>query len=409
MKFEKNKKYSQIAVYACMVITFTAVLVMGMIHFDAVWRAVKKVISLFNPVIIGFVIAFLINPLMMFCEKKIFAFVERKRGHPKLRRVLSLITAFLIVAIIISLFVSLLVPQIVTSYNDLQSRVVGYATGAQEWVSTVFDRNTSPLPSWVFKLIDMEGITDMVNDIIKNSYSLIIEASPHVLNFATNIINSLKNALIGIIFSVYFLYSKERFCAQVKKATYALFKRSRASRMVRMTRRTRYTFEGFVIGKIIDSIIIGILTFFVLMIFRMPYYPLIAVIVGVTNVIPFFGPIIGAIPSAFIIFIADPIKALWFCLIILVIQQLDGNVIGPAILGDKTNISSFWVIFAIVFMSGVLGVTGMFIGVPIFAVLYALFVEHANRLLIARGKSRSLVNYYGKGYGKIIPKKDKKD
>lgn len=405
MKFEWNKKYTTIAAYACIVLTFAAVLFVSVMNIGAVWGFIVKFIKILNPVIVGYVIAFLINPLMVFCEKKLFAFVERKKKHPKLRRVLSLITAYLIVMILISLFIALLVPQIVQSYNDLASRFDSYATGAQEWVSAVFDKDKTPLPDWLMRFIDVNMITEGVNDLIKNSYNVIIEYSPHVFNFATNVINSLKNAFIGIIFSVFFLFSKEKFFAQVKKTTYAFFKRSTASRMVRMTRRTGRVFEGFVIGKIIDSVIIGILTFFVLMIFRMPYYPLVAVIVGVTNVIPFFGPIIGAIPGTFIIFIADPVKALWFLVIILAIQQLDGNVIGPAILGDKTNISSFWVIFAIVVMSGVLGVTGMFIGVPVFAVLYALFVEHANRLLIARGKSRRLINYYGKSYGKIPEKK----
>lgn len=408
LKFEPNKKYTTISIYVCIVLSFAALLVVGLMYFDTVLGAVINLIAILNPVIVGFVIAFLINPLMVFCENKMYAFVERKKSHPKLRRILSLITAYIMVLVFIALFVWLLVPQIVQSYNDLAGRFDSYASGAQAWVSTIFDKEKTPLPGWLLKFIDLDAINDAVNNLIKNSYGFIIEYSPYVLNFAGNIINSFKNALIGIVFSFFFLYSKEKFLAQVKKATYAFFKRSTASRMVRMTRRTGRVFEGFVIGKIIDSIIIGFLTFFVLMIFSMPYYPLVAVIVGVTNVIPFFGPIFGAIPSAFIIFIADPIKALWFLVIILAIQQLDGNVIGPAILGDKTNISSFWVIFAIVVMSGVLGVTGMFIGVPVFAALYAFFVEYANRLLIARGKSRSLVNYYGKRYGKIENKsKDK--
>lgn len=407
MKFERNKKYASISMYACLVLAFAAALVVAIINIDLIWGFTVKLIRILNPVIVGFVVAFLINPLMTLCENKIFRFVERKRSHPKLRRILSLIAAYLIVVIFLGLFIALLVPQIIQSYNDLATRFDSYASGAQEWVSTVFDKDKTPIPEVVLNFVSLDTINDWVNDFIKDFYNILIDASPYVLGFATNVFNSLKNAFIGIIFSFFFLFSKEKFLAQVKKATYAFFKRSTASRMVRMTRRTGRVFEGFVIGKIIDSIIIGFLTFFVLMIFRMPYYPLVAVIVGVTNVIPFFGPIIGAIPSTFIIFIADPIKALWFVVIILAIQQLDGNVIGPAILGDKTNISSFWVIFAIVVMSGVLGVTGMFIGVPVFAVLYAIFVEQANRLLIAKGKSRRLINYYGKSYGKITKKKEK--
>ncbi len=409
MKFEWNKKYTTMAVYACIVITFAVVLLAVVLNLDAVWKAIVGVLSVLNPMIVGFAVAFLINPVMMFCEKRIFSFIGRRKDRPKLKRVLALITAYLIVSVCIALFIYMVVPQIVASYKDLETRLTGYVSGAQEWMSIVFDREKTPIPGFIMEFIDVEAITDMVNGFIKNSYNLIIDVSPYVITFATNIFNSLKNALIGIIFSVYFLFSKEKLCAQVKKTVYAFFKRSHASRMVRMTRLTKKTFEGFVIGKIIDSIIIGFLTFLVLMVFRMPYYPLVAVIVGVTNVIPFFGPIFGAIPCAFIIFIADPIKSLWFLVIILAIQQLDGNVIGPKILGDTTNMSALWVMFAIIFMTGVLGITGMFIGVPIFATLYAIFVEHANKLLIARGKSRRLVTYYRNGYGKIPEKKNKED
>ena len=407
MKIDWNKKYTTVTVYVCIVLTFAAALVCAMLNLDKIGSFVKGIVSVLNPMIVGFVIAFLINPVMMFCEKRIFAFVEKKKPRRTLKRVLSLIAAYLIVTVCIALFVYMIVPQIVSSYKDLETKLSGYVSGAQEWVSAVFDRDKTPLPDFIMHFINVEAINDLVNDTIKNSYNLIINASPYVITFATNIINSLKNALIGIIFSVYFLYSKEKLCAQVKKTVYAFSKRSTASRMVRITRTTKKTFEGFIIGKIIDSIIIGFLTFFVLMIFKMPYYPLVAVIVGVTNVIPFFGPIFGAVPCAFIIFIADPIKSLWFLVIILAIQQLDGNVIGPAILGDTTNMSALWVMFSIIFMTGVLGITGMFIGVPIFATLYALFVEHANKLLIARGKSRRLVTYYGDGYGKILTKAKK--
>ena len=405
MKIDWNKKYTTIAVYACIVITFAVVLVTAAMHLDVVWGGVKSFFAVLNPFIIGFCIAFLINPLMMILENRVFAFIGKKKRRPKLKRTLSLIIAYIIVSVLISLFVYMVVPQIVQSYLDLQTKLSGYVTGAQEFVTNAFDKDKTFIPEFILKFIDLDSLNTAVNDMIKDSYKIFIDFSPYIINFATNIINSLKNALIGIIVSIYFLFSKEKLCAQVKKTCYAFFNRKRAARMVRITRKTKRTFEGFIIGKIIDSIIIGVLTFFVLMIFKMPYYPLVAVIVGVTNVIPFFGPFIGAIPSAFIIFIVDPVKSLWFILIIFAIQQLDGNVIGPYILGDSTNMSALWVMFSIIFMSGVLGITGMFIGVPIFATLYALFVEYANKLLIARGKSRKLFNYYPNRYGRIRRKK----
>ncbi|MBQ4602061.1 MAG: AI-2E family transporter [Clostridia bacterium] len=405
MKIDWNKKYTTIAVYACIVITFAVVLVAAAMNISVVWGGVKGFFKVLNPFIIGFCIAFLINPLMMIFENRVFGFIGKKKRRCKLKRTLSIIIAYIIVSVLISLFVYMVVPQIVQSYNDLQPKLSGYVTGAQEFSSTLFDKDKTPIPEFILKFLDLDALNDSFNNFFKDFYKLFIDFSPYIINFATNTINSLKNALIGIIVSIYFLFSKEKLCAQVKKTCYAFFNRKRAARMVRITRKTKATFEGFIIGKIIDSIIIGVLTFFVLMIFKMPYYPLVAVIVGVTNVIPFFGPFIGAIPSAFIIFIADPIKSFWFVLIILAIQQLDGNVIGPYILGDSTNMSALWVMFSIIFMSGVLGITGMFIGVPIFATLYAIFVEYANKLLIARGKSRKLVNYYPNRYGRIKRKR----
>ncbi len=402
MQINWNKKYTTIAAYSCIVLTFAVALIALMLNFEQVWGFVRKICVILNPAIYGFVIAFLINPVMVFCEKHVFSFVERKKSRKRLRRVLSVIAAFLIAVIFISAFVSLLVPQIISSYKDLEDKMQGYVSGAQRWVSVVLSEEDGPLPKWLLEYIDIDGIVEAVNGFIAESYTLILDITPYIVDFITQLINQLKNALIGIIFSVYFLLSKEKLCAQIKKTVYAFSRSHTAARMVRITRLTKKTFEGFIIGKIVDSIIIGILTFFVLMIFGIPYYPLVSVIVGVTNVIPFFGPFIGAIPCIFIIFIADPIKSFWFAVIILIIQQIDGNIIGPKILGQNTNLSAIWVMFAIIFMSGILGITGMFIGVPIVAVLYALFVNWVNKLLISRGRSRKLKDYYGDNCGRIV-------
>ena len=168
------------------------------------------------------------------------------------------------------------------------------------------------------------------------------------------------------------MFSKEKFAAQTKKILYALFSKQHTDRILRNTRRTHHIFGGFVTGKLLDSLIIGIITFVVLFIVRMPYAVLISVIIGVTNVIPFFGPIIGAIPCALILLFEDPLKALLFIIIIIIIQQFDGNLLGPKILGDSTGLPAFWVIFAILLGGGLFGFLGMLLGVPTFAVVYSL-------------------------------------
>lgn len=185
-----------------------------------------------------------------------------------------------------------------------------------------------------------------------------------------NIVSELVNAVIGLIISIYVLWGKETFTRQSKKIVYALFKPGQANMILHLTIKSNKIFGGFIIGKLIDSAIIGVICFIGLTILKMPYIMLVSVIVGVTNVIPFFGPYIGAIPSTILIMLSDPKQGIYFIIFILVLQQLDGNVIGPKILGDSTGLSAFWVVFAILLGGGLFGFAGMILGVPTFAVIY---------------------------------------
>ena len=202
-----------------------------------------------------------------------------------------------------------------------------------------------------------------------------------VYTSVVSVVNLVKNALIGIIVMLYLLNIKDTLTAQAKKVIYSLFPLPAANEMVETWRYIHSVFGGFIIGKLVDSLIIGILTFIWLSVIKMPYTVLISVIVGVTNIIPFFGPFIGAIPSAVLVLLVNPKKCVWFLLSILVIQQLDGNIIGPKILGNSTGISSFWVLFSILLFGGILGPVGMIIGVPTFAVIYRLTAKWINRRL----------------------------
>lgn len=401
MKFERNQKYTTIAIYCCIVIVFALVTASLFMNFENAKQLINKLFVVISPITYGFVIAFLINPVMKFCENKVFKFWRTSTPRTfKIKRATMVVCAFLVVSLLISVFVAFLVPQIITSYKDLESKMSDYVLSAQAWVVDTFGENSN-LPPVVLDFINVEKLVKNINEFINNSYKLLVDVTPYVFQILGNVINELKNALIGIIFSVYFLYSKERLCAQCKRITVALFQEKHVQNIMRVAKMTRENFEGFIVGKIIDSIIIGILTFFVLMIFDMPYYPIIALIVGVTNVIPFFGPFIGAIPSAFIIFIAEPIKAIWFLLIILVIQQLDGNIIGPKILGYSTDLNALGVMVAIVIMSGFFGVVGMVIGVPVFSVLNILFFELVDKRLKLKNKEVAIEAYYGEDGGDI--------
>ena len=214
--------------------------------------------------------------------------------------------------------------------------------------------------------------------------SLITTSLGGLINGVWGAVNFAMDLLIGIIVSVYLLATKEKGAAQVCKAVYSLLREDRAAVILRGTRQVDAIFSGFIRGKLVDSLIIGILCFIGCSVLKMPYTPLISVVVGVTNVIPFFGPFLGAIPSIFLILLVDPLKAVYFAIFVLALQQLDGNVIGPKILGDSTGISSFWVIVAILVGGGFFGVLGMFLGVPVCAALQTLLKYLINRRLTKR-------------------------
>ena len=250
------------------------------------------------------------------------------------------------------------------------------------------------LTNWALGLIkDNPDLEAAVNQLI-NQYSVKIldyvntNLLPHINGLiktlslsVLGIFKALWNFVIGFILSIYVLGSKEKFAGQAKKIAYALFDRKAGNEIISNFRFIHSTFIGFIGGKIVDSIIIGIICFVCTSIIGTPYAILVSVIIGVTNIIPFFGPWIGGIPSALLVLMVDPVQALYFAILILVIQQFDGNILGPKILGDSTGLSGFWVIFAITIFSGLFGVLGMVVGVPIFAVIYAGVKSVVDRLL----------------------------
>ncbi len=404
MKIDWNKKYNTIAIYACIVIVFAvAILVIGM-NFTDVLDWVGGILLILSPIAYGFVFAYLLNPLMKVCENKWLRFIgakerkfklHRKKSFSpaKLKRLLSVIITYLIFIIIISMFVWLVAPQIAASYNDLESKMSFYISSAASWIE-----NTSR-DSEIFKLLidatDVEQMIDSATDFLFDSYALIQKITPYVANLANSLLSGVKNVILGIFISIYLLLSKEKLIAQLKKCLCACFKKNHVDELVSIAKYTDKTFGGFIIGKLIDALLVGVVSFIVFGIVKIPYYPLIAVIIGVTNIIPFFGPFIGAIPSAFIIFIAAPEKVLWFIIIILIIQQIDGNLIAPKIIGTTIGLDAFWVLVSIVVMSGLFGIPGMFIGEPIFALFYAGVKRLIERKLEKSGLPASTDGYYG--------------
>ncbi len=395
-KIDWNRKYTTIAIYACIVIAIAMIILIVGFNLDSLWGIIDHVMDVLNPIFIGIILAYLLNPLFRLMENRAFAFVERKKRRRSLRRGLSLTATYLIILLVITLFLLLVVPQISNSYNDLISRFQSYINSAIKFADQ-FIRDF-PLFSDEYQtladFIDPSEISAKVKALITESGDFLTGLTNNLLAYSVNLVNGAFDLLLAVIISVYLLLAKEKIAARVKKICAAFFSAERVESFRDLAVYTDRTFGGFIVGKLLDSLIIGILSFIVFAIFGMPYYPLLAVIVGVTNVIPFFGPFIGAIPSIFIVFIAQPSKSILLALLILLIQQLDGNVIGPKILGDSTGLSSLGVLISITVMGGYFGVPGMIFGVPLFAVICALLKKYIEARLAARQLPTETAAYY---------------
>ncbi len=330
-----------------------------------IWDALK-------PIIYGCIIGYLLTPIVKKVDAKLYPFLERKLKSKKkafkISRSVGIFVALVFLFAIIIILCNLLIPEIYKSVKNLLVTLPGQVnymilqlnalhlsdSGLSNVLKSVVEEAVSMFQTWLR--------TDLAEDMNQ----LMTNVTVGVLD----VVSELFDILVGVIVSVYVMYGRETFARQSKKIVYALFPPKRANLILHLGNKSNEIFGGFIIGKIIDSIIIGILCFIALSIIKMPYTVLVSVIVGVTNVIPFFGPFIGAIPCAVLILLNDPIMGLYFIVFIFLLQQFDGNILGPKILGDTTGLSSFWVIFAILLGGGLFGFAGMLMGVPTFAVIY---------------------------------------
>lgn len=369
---KKNKNHIHWGLTAFLVILASLISYYIMFHLDNFKGILSKVIVILMPVIDGMVIAYLLTPLLNYFERKLikpFCNILPFKLKPKQQRICSIFFTMVVVFMGFYVFFAMVIPQISSSIMTIIEQFPTYVNTLTVWVSQILNDN----PDFA------AFITNMINEYsvdLNNFFNtkIIPEINNVIMTVSMSVVSILKelwNLVIGIIISFYLLGSKEKYAAQAKKIVYAFFSLETANRFISNTRFANKTFGGFFVGKIIDSIIIGILCFICTSIMGTPFCVLISVIVGVTNIIPFFGPFLGAIPSILLILFIDPIQALYFLFFVLILQQVDGNIIGPKILGSSTGLSSFWVIFSITLFGGLLGIFGMIIGVPIFAVIFA--------------------------------------
>ena len=398
-KFKKNEKYASIAFYAVISVIICAAVIMCIFKFDTIRHYVKSFLSAIAPLTYGFVFAYLFNPIMNWYERTLFAFKKAKKDMHKLRRTLSIIMTVITILAVLSIILYAVIPQAIYSFENLGTQLNSYITNIQHFADGFVQKHSERFLGErydsISKLMEEYGISLSIKDILSNSYSFLQNAFNYVIDYGGMIVNEVINVLLGLIVAVYFLVFKERICAQTKKLLCAILNRRAYLNTVRLARYTHKTFGGFIVGKLIDSVIIGLLTFFVLWIFKIPYYPLLAVIIGVTNIIPTFGPIFGGIFGALLLLIAAPDKVILFLIIVLVIQQLDGNIIGPKILGNTIGISSLWVVIAIFVFGSFFGFTGMIVGVPATAIIYVLVKQWSERRLRHKGYPYHTAYYAG--------------
>lgn len=395
--FEKHREniYFRWGVTAFVVLAACVVLAQFVDKLPAVFGWFRTLLQALAPAIYGLGIAYLLDPIVtriqLLIQPRLQKWIPSENRSTVLARALGVLLSLVLVLVIIWALIAMVLPQLLESVNTIIGNLPNYYNTLRGWIMDKIDSNLE--------------FADFTNEIMQEVYNylsnwLSTSLLPRVQNIVVTLTSSvvgmaraMLHLVIGLIISIYLLMGKKRFLAQAKKLTYALLGTRRGGYLCNVCTFANRAFGGFIGGKIVDSAIIGVLCFIGMQILRLPYALLISIIVGVTNIIPFFGPYLGAIPSALLLLVIRPLDALTFVIFILVLQQLDGNIIGPMILGDATGLSGFWVVVSILVFGSFYGVLGMIIGVPLFAVIYQILSDITNRLLRRRGLSTETTDY----------------
>jgi len=383
VKWQFNKKNTTYAIYACGVILF-AVLCIGFMtnksSFVRVWDSLFN--AIISPIFFGIIIAYLLNPILRGCERLLDKITSHRIGK-KARRAMGIVFTYLLFLLFVTGFLLILIPQFIQSLDDLATQAITLVNNIPIHLQNAIDNNDSFAKFYeaITTNFDLQGFLDSLQG---NVGTVIMITADYVLAF----ISTVTNLFLGLIFSIYFLASKELLIKQIKRFFLAFFSFRRNVALAHFVETVDTKFGQFIRGKIIDSTIVMLIVYLLTWIFGIPYYPMIALLIGVTDLIPVFGPFLGAIPSIAIILISPDgglRAAIIFAAIILVVQQIDGNILAPAILGDRVGISGVWIMIAVVLMGGLFGIFGMFFGVPIFAVIYTLVGESIHKRLVKKG------------------------
>ena len=370
-----------------MVLISTILVVFFFLNLDIFTGFLKKLVKICAPLIYGACIAYAINPLMKLYEEKVFR-PRRKKSilSRSARRGLSVTAAMLTIIAFLALFIAMIIPQLKISLMDLLEKYPEYIAAIESLAVSLSQTNE------LFNGI-ISTIHNSLDDIMSRSYELIQEYLPMLTEFIQTVASTVFDIALGFVFAVYFLCAKEHIGAQTKKLMKSVFSEKNYEKIMSFVSLTDRTFGKYFVAAILDSILVGFICFLFVQIAGMPYAPLIGIVIAITNIIPIFGPFIGAIPCALILFVCKPSYAIIFAIMILVVQQIDGNIIVPRIHGASTGLPPVWIIVSITVMSGLFGFIGMFIGVPCFSVLYTLVKQFVEKRLDQKSFSTDTVAY----------------
>lgn len=370
MKINWNSKYNTVAVYSLIVICLSILFYFFASQMGSLSGKIVYLISILNPFIIGFILAYLLNFILKFYEERVLVNIKSfNKIKQKKKRTISILLTYLTFGVLFYLCMHFVLPQLVESIVGIANQIPQYMQDLRRMTQDLI--NDLDINAQLANFVETK-----LNEIATKAIAFISEIAPLIADIIMKLLSSIWNIVLGLIVSVYLLLDKEKFYGISKKMVNAMFSKKTADRIFELTYRSNNTFGRFISGKIIDSAIIGVISFILFAITKMPYVVLISVIVGITNIIPFFGPFIGAVPCFVLILFESPSKAFIFLVLIFLIQQLDGNIIGPKILGDSIGISAFWILFSILVAGEIFGFMGMVIGVPLFAIIYSVIKEN---------------------------------
>ncbi len=383
LKNPDNEKYVKASIAGFCALAAGLVLFFLLFRRDEIHVDIKRITDILMPFVYGAVIAYILAP---FCSRYKRTFLKAfGHQHEKLAEAVSIILAVVIAVVVIVLILLLIIPQLANSIETLARTLPGKIDSAGQKIGGLVTSRPFLTQLWEEHGVQMQEKLERWTK--TDLPGLLPKFLGNAVGYLSQTAVLLKNIVLGALISIYILISRRRFGAQAKMLLHGIFPNHTARVIEKEMRYADRMFNGFLVGKIIDSAIIGVLCFLGCLALHLESPALLAVIIGVTNIIPFFGPFIGAIPCALMLLIENPVHALWFCIFVFILQQLDGNIIGPRILGDSTGLSSFWVLFSILLFGGLWGVAGMIVGVPLFAVIYDIIRQLVSIGLGKHGRS----------------------